>query len=82
MNLRTLSRPADALAAQRLRQLHQRAQFMRGPCGGKVVKRGTSNARLTEMTQRHESWTIPLQVIMITTLVVGLVMVMAVVLMN
>lgn len=38
--------------------------------------------QLAQMTQTDESWTIPLQVIVITTLVVGLVMVMAVVLMN
>lgn len=34
------------------------------------------------MPQSDESWTIPLQVIVVTTLVVGLIMVMAVVLMN
>lgn len=34
------------------------------------------------MSQRDESWTIPLQVIMVTTLVVGLIMVIAVFLMH
>lgn len=43
---------------------------------------GTSNALPAAMPQSDESWTIPLQVIVVTTLVVGLIMVMAVVLMN
>lgn len=58
------------------------AQSMREAQAVLGLGSGTSNAVKASMSPRDESWTIPLQVIMITTLVVGLIMVIAVFLMH
>jgi hypothetical protein len=58
--------------------VHQVREFL----AGVARNAGTSDAVHEDMAEPSESWTIPLHVIMWTTIIVGLIMAMAVLMMH